>query len=118
MMKKILFYVLVVCSVLCSCESKGPKGRYYEDTRTAEETLQDMADAGEGDGWFHSYDTDVFYLEDGEWVCYGKVGVYKNLEDSPARKWVDFGGMKCPAEDTDKGGYSYRVQYGGTWYYF
>ena len=53
-----------------------------------------------------------------EWNCYGKVSVYKNLKDDRDREWVDFNGMKFPTEETDKGGYFYKVQYGGTWYYF
>ena len=92
-------YIALVMSVLfCSCESKGPKSQYY--------------------GWLHKYDTDVYYMEDGEWNCYGRVSVYKNLEDDHDRNWVDFNGMKFPTEETNKGGYSYKVQYGGTWYYF
>ena len=101
-----------------SCESNCPKSRYYEDNRSSEEIPQDISEAKEGDGWLHKYDTDVFYLEDGEWNCYGKVSVYKNLEDDRDRNWVDFNGMKCSSEETDNGGYSYKVQYGGTWYYF
>lgn len=118
MMKKILFKAFVLCSILCSCESNGPKSRYYEDTRNSEEILQDISDASESDGWLHKYDTDVFYLQNGEWNCYGKVSVYKNLEDDRGRNWVDFDGMRIPAEETNKGGYSNKVQYGGTWYYF
>ena len=34
------------------------------------------------------------------------------------KNWVDFNGMKFPTEETNKGDYSYKVQYGGTWYYF
>lgn len=52
--------------------------------------LQDYTDASEGNGWLHQYDTDVFYLEDGEWNCYGKVSVYKNLKDDRDRECVDF----------------------------
>lgn len=118
MMKKILFKAFVLCSILCSCESNGLKSRYYEDTRNSEEILQDISDASESDGWLHKYDTDVFYLQNGEWICYGKVSVYKNLEDDRERNWVDFDGMKIPAEETNKGGYSNKVQYGGIWYYF
>ena len=77
-----------------------------------------ISDASVGDGWLHKYDTDVYYMEDGEWNCYGRVSVYKNLEDDHDRNWVDFNGMKFPTEETNKGGYSYKVQYGGTWYYF
>ena len=47
-----------------------------------------------------------------------QLSVYKNLKDDRDRKWVDFNGMKFPTEETDKGGYFYKVQYGGTWYYF
>ena len=117
-MQKVMYIVLVMSALFCSCESKGPKSQYYADTRTSDEILQDISDASKGDGWFHKYDMDVVYLEDGEWGCYGKVGVYKNLEDDRDRNWVDFNGMKFPTEETDKGGYSYKVQYGGTWYYF
>ena len=46
------------------------------------------------------------------------MSVYKNLKDDRDREWVDFKGMKFPMEETDKGGYFYKVQYGGTWYYF
>ena len=117
-MKKVMYIVLVMSALFCACESKGPKSQYYADTRTSDEILQDISDASKGDGWFHKYDMDVVYLEDGEWGCYGKVGVYKNLEDDRDRNWVDFNGMKFPTEETDKGGYSYKVQYGGTGYYF
>ena len=117
-MKKVMYIVLVMSALFCSCDSKGPKSQYYADTRTSDEILQDISDASKGDGWFHKYDMDVVYLEDGEWGCYGMVGVYKNLEDDRDRNWVDFNGMKFPTEETDKGGYSYKVQYGGTWYYF
>ena len=113
-----MYIVLVMSALFCSCESKGPTSQYYADTRTSDEILQDISDASKGDGWFHKYDMDVVYLEDGEWGCYGKDGVYKNLEDDRDRSWVDFNGMKFPTEETDKGGYSYKVQYGGTWYYF
>ena len=117
-MKKIMYIALVMSVLFCSCESKGPKSQYYEDTRTSDEMLQDISDASESDGWLHNYDTDIFYLQDGEWNCYGKVSVYKNLEDDRGRNWVDFNGSKCPTEKADNGGYSYKVQYGGTWYYF
>lgn len=116
-MKKIMYIALVMSVLFCSCESKGPKSQYYEDTRTSDEMLQDISDASVGDGWLHKYDTDVYYMEDGEWNCYGRVSVYKNLEDDHDRNWVDFDGMKFPTEETNKGGYSYKVQYGGTWYY-
>lgn len=114
-MKKIMYIALVMSVLFCSCESKGPKSQYYEDTRTSDEMLQDISDASVGDGWLHKYDTDVYYMEDGEW---NRVSVYKNLEDDHDRNWVDFNGMKFPTEETNKGGYSYKVQYGGTWYYF
>lgn len=117
-MKKIAFFTIFLDTIFCSCESNGPKNRYDEDTRTSEEMLQDISDASEGDGWLHKYDTDVYVVEDGEWNCYGCVSVYKNLEDDSERNWVDFNGMKFPAEKTDKGGYSYKVQYGGIWFYF
>lgn len=117
-MKKIAFFTIFLGAIFCSCESNGPKNRYNEDTRTSEEMLQDISDASEGDGWLHKHDTDVYYVEDGEWNCYGSVSVYKNLEDDNERNWVDFNGMKFPAEKTDKGGYSYKVQYGGIWFYF
>lgn len=117
-MKKCALLIILLSVIYCSCESNGPKSRYYKDTRTSEEMLQDISDASEGNGWLHKYDTDVFYLEDGEWNCYGKVSVYKKLEDDRDRNWVDFNGMKFPTEETNKGGYSYKVQYGGTWYYF
>ena len=116
-MKKIAFFTIFLSVIFCSCESKGPKSRYYEDTRTTKEMLQDYTDASEGNGWLHQYDTDVFYLEDGEWNCYGKVSVYKNLKDDRDREWVDFNGMKFPTEETDKGGYFYEVQYGGIWFF-
>ena len=47
-----------------------------------------------------------------------QMSVYKNLKVDRDREWVDFNGMKFPTEETDKGGYFYKVQYGGTWYYF
>ena len=110
-----MYIVLVMSALFCSCESKGPKSQYYADTRTSDEMLQDISDASVGDGWLHKYDTDVYYMEDGEW---NRVSVYKNLEDDHDRNWADFNGMKFPTEETNKGGYSYKVQYGGTWYYF
>ena len=33
-MKKIAFFTIFLSVIFCSCESKGPKSRYYEDTRT------------------------------------------------------------------------------------
>ena len=47
-----------------------------------------------------------------------QMSVYKNLKVDRDREWVDFNGMKFPTEETDKGGHFYKVQYGGTWYYF
>lgn len=47
-----------------------------------------------------------------------QMSVYKNLKVDRDREWVDFNGMKFPTEETDKGGYFYKVQYGGIWYYF
>lgn len=118
-MKKMIFIALAASAIFCSCESKGPKSSFYADgSKTCDEIVQDVNDAAEDDGWLHQYDTDVFYLDGGEWTCYGRVSVYKNMEDERGRKWVEFNGMKYAAEDTDKGGYSYKVQYGGTWFYF
>ena len=39
-MKKIMYIALVMSVLFCSCESKGPKSQYYEDTRTSDEMLQ------------------------------------------------------------------------------
>ena len=49
-MKKIMYIALVMSVLFCSCESKGPKSHYYEDTRTSDEMLQDISDASVGDG--------------------------------------------------------------------
>lgn len=116
-MKKTMLLAITLSAIFCSCESDGPKSRLYEDTRTSDEMFQDVIDAGEGNGWLYRYDTDVFYLVDGEWRCYGRVSVYKNLEDDQVREWVDFDGMKFPTEEADRSGYTYMVRYGGVWYY-
>ena len=47
-----------------------------------------------------------------------QMSVYKNLKDDRDREWVNFTGMKFFTEETDKGGYFYKVQYSGTWLYF
>ena len=60
-MKKCALLIILLSVIYCSCESNGPKSRYYEDTKTSEEMLQDISDASEGNGWLHKYDTDVFY---------------------------------------------------------
>ena len=70
-MKKTMLLAITLSAIFCSCESDGPKSRLYEDTRTSDELFQDGIDAGEGNGWLYRYDTDVFYLVDGEWRCYG-----------------------------------------------
>ena len=43
-MKKCALLIILLSVIYCSCESNGPKSRYYEDTRTSEEMLQDISD--------------------------------------------------------------------------
>ena len=117
-MNKITLCAILLSAVCSSCGSDGPKSRYIDDGRTSQDMLQDISNAGQGDGWLYKYDTEVFYLDDGEWKSYGQVSVYKNLEDDRERYWVAFGRMKFATEEADKGGYSYKVEYGGVWYYF
>ena len=115
-MNKITLCAILLSAVCSSCGSDGPKSRYIDDGRTPSEKLQDISNASHG--WLYKYDTEVFYLDDGEWKSYGQVSVYKNLEDDRERYWVAFGRMKFATEEADKGGYSYKVEYGGVWYYF
>lgn len=117
-MNKITLCAILLSAVCSSCGSDGPKSRYIDDGRTSQDMLQDISNASQGDGWLYKYDTEVFYLDDGEWKSYGQVSVYKNLEDDRDRFWVAFGRMKFATEEADKGGYSYKVEYGGVWYYF
>ena len=95
---------ILLSAVCSSCGSDGPKSRYIDDGRTSQDMLQDISNASQGDRWLYKYDTEVFYLDDGEWKSYGQVSVYKNLEDDRERYWVAFGRMKFPTEEAYKGG--------------
>ncbi len=118
-MKKTILAILLLNMFLAACDSKGPKGNVYIPERTSDEIAEEVYNAYENNDYFYEYDTDLYYKEDGEWKYYGKRSVYSNPADKDeCDKWVQFGNTKQDAEYTDIGGYTFRVQYHGVYYYF
>ena len=89
--------------------------------RSEEQIVNDVLDAEAGDKWYYKYDTELYTVEDGDWVCAGAASVYSNFADNDdgCDLWVDFGEpFRFPVERTSRGGYNYRVKYRGVNYYF
>lgn len=76
----------------------------------------------EGNGWRYLYDAEMDCFE--EDYCYSLdelCSIYQNLADKSdgCDIWVNFGdSYNVPAYKTSKPGYTYRVTYEGTTYYF
>ena len=53
-MKKCALLIILLSVIYCSCESNGPKSRYYEDTRTSEEGVRKIGGFLIGCSYFHT----------------------------------------------------------------
>lgn len=76
----------------------------------------------ESNGWRYLYDAEMDWYENGYWYSLDETfGVYRNLADKSdgCDLWVNFGdSYNVPAQKTTQTGYTYRVDYEGTTYYF
>lgn len=117
-MKKIfnVLFAVVILLTFSACESKGPSGRVIIPDDSIDELIKDTLD---DDGWVYIGSIELHYKQNGEWISAGMFDWYKNqADDDSPNIWVDFSGFKSPAKHCSSYGYSYKVQYQGTWYYF
>lgn len=123
-MKRIEYLMIVMLSMLlvASCESRGPKGNFYQNEKSLDDMVHDVLDAMEGDGWYYKYGVDLHKKVNGRWENAGRYSVYSNVHDDEdgCDLWVEFGTSfnRFPVYRVDKAGYHFRVQYMGEYYYF
>ena len=118
-MKRVKLCFLVAVITLMACESKGPQSHATFPDRSTDELFYETMEAAKNDGYVYKCSVELYYKDDGEWEYYGTAEVYNYPSGkSECNDWVKFGNDMMPVYYTDKGGYTFRVKYMGTDYYY